>query len=68
MTFTPDGVFGDFVAIWGKLHEIMMNKYGTGNGKLYTAIENYLLECGVTSQNIAAVRYNMLGQIVDFSN
>ena len=68
MTFTTDGVFGDFVAVWGKLNEIMMNKYGTGNGKLYSAIENYLLECGVTSQNIASIRYNMLGQTIDFSD
>ncbi|MBP3435094.1 MAG: hypothetical protein J6K62_02050 [Clostridia bacterium] len=46
---------------WGPLHDKMMANYGTGDGKLSSAIENFLkTECGVTQAQINEVRRLML--------
>ncbi len=51
---------GNYVA-WGPLHDQMMAGYGTGDGKLSSAIENFLkTQCGVTQAQINEVRRLML--------
>ena len=69
MTFTDKGTFNNLVAIWGKLHRVMLDRYSTENGKLYSAIENYLKTvCNVSDETIASVRFNLLGEVVDFND
>jgi len=69
MTFTNKGMFRNLTAIWGRMHSVLLTKYGTGNGKLYSAVENYLKTvCNVSDETIASVRLNMLGEVVDFSD
>jgi hypothetical protein len=58
--FTADGVMEDdannFVA-WGKMYKMMMDRYATSDGKLSSAIENYLLTaCRVPAENINAFK------------
>lgn len=62
--FDPSGVMqrngGNYIA-WGPLYDTMMRDYGTASGKLSDAIANFLItECGVTQQEIDAVRSIML--------
>lgn len=53
-------VSGNYVA-WGKLHDEMMNTYGTGDGKLSSAIENFLLNyIGVPQSQIDSFKSIML--------
>ena len=63
-TFAKNGVMqngdGNYIA-WGPLYDKMMANYGTDSGKLSDAIANFLItECGVTQQQIDAVRNIML--------
>lgn len=63
--FTEDGVAQDntsnYVA-WGQLYQMMMDNYGTDDGTLQSAIENYLLNvCGVKQEHIDTLREIMLG-------
>ena len=63
-TFAANGVMqsggGNYIA-WGPLYTTMMQKYGTGSGKLSDAIENFLIkECDVTKQQIDTFRSIML--------
>lgn len=64
ITFDPDGVMqysGSNHIAWGPLYDIMMKDYRTGSGKLSDAIANFLkTECGVTQDQIDAVRRIML--------
>ncbi len=62
--FDASGVFQDdnenYVA-WGKMHDIMLKDYGTGDGKLSSAIENYLkTECDIKQEQIDSIRNIML--------
>lgn len=62
--FDSTGVFqddtGNYVA-WGKMYDMMMQNYGTGDGKLSSAIENYLKTvCDVEQETIDSVRNIML--------
>lgn len=62
--FTEDGVMQDdtdnYVA-WEKMYRMMMQYYGTDEGTLAAAIENYLVTvCGVKQQDIDALRTIML--------
>ncbi|MBQ2986410.1 MAG: tyrosine-protein phosphatase [Tyzzerella sp.] len=62
--FDSSGVFrddeGNYVA-WGKMYDMMMQNYGTGDGKLSSAIENYLKTvCNVEQETIDSVRKIML--------
>lgn len=51
---------GNYIA-WGPLHDRMLAEYGTGDGKLSSAIENFLkTQCGVTQTQINEVRRLML--------
>lgn len=70
MTFTDKGSFKNLTAIWGKLNEVMMGRYGNyGEKPLYKAIENYLKTvCNVSDETIAKVRLNILGEEVDFND
>ena len=60
-----DGVMSDtynetYVA-WGKMYELMMQYYSTEEGKLSSAIENYLEKvCGVSRYTIESIRDIML--------
>ncbi len=46
---------------WGKLYKEMMSRYGTGDGKLSSAIENYLISyIGVPKAQIDSFRSIML--------
>ncbi len=60
----PSGVMmsgGSNYIAWGPLYEKMMTNYGTGDGKLSSAIENFLkAECGVPQQQIDDFRRFML--------
>ncbi len=63
-SWNPSGVMqaggGNYIA-WGPLYNTMMTNYGTGDGKLSSAIENFLkTECGVTQAEIDAVCRLML--------
>lgn len=54
-------VEGNYVA-WGKLYNEMMSEYGTGDGKLSSAIENYLISyIGVPKAQIDSFKKIMLG-------
>lgn len=62
--FTEDGVMQDdtdnYVA-WEKMYRMMMQCYGTDEGTLASAIENYLVTaCGVEKQDIETLRTMML--------
>ena len=62
--FTEDGImqndYGNFVAI-GAMADKLLADYGTGDGKLSSAIENYLKTvCGVSQEEIDTVRRMML--------
>ena len=51
---------GNYIA-WGPLYDKMMSNFGTGDGKLSSAIENFLMtKCGVTKAEIDEVRRLML--------
>ena len=63
-SFDASGVMEDdssnLIAL-GKGYAHIMQEYGTGDGKLSSAIENYLKTVvGITDQNIADIRSNML--------
>ena len=62
-SFTGSGVYsnsGNFI-LFGKLNQLMNTRYGTEDGLLSTAVENYLKTvCGVSEQTIQAVRNNLL--------
>ncbi len=62
--FDSSGVYQDnsdnYVA-WGKMYDMMMEEYGTKDGKLSTAIENYLIEeCALEKETLDVVRSIML--------
>lgn len=62
--FDSAGVYqddtGNYVA-WGKLYDSMMRGYGTGDGKLSSAIENYLIKvCNLDKDTLDSVRNIML--------
>lgn len=62
--FDSSGVFQDdtdnYVA-WGKMYDMMMEEYGTKDGSLSSAIENYLIEeCALDKETLDAVRSIML--------
>lgn len=62
--FTEDGVMQDdtdnYVA-WEKMYRMMMQYYGTDEGTLASAIENYLVTvCDVEKQDIETLRSMML--------
>lgn len=62
--FTKDGVMEDiennYVA-WGKMYQTMMQDYGTKDGSLASAIENYLVTvCKVKKEEIESVKSIML--------
>ncbi len=64
-TFSPNDlemkVEGNYVA-WGVLYKEMMEKYGTSDGKLSTAIERYLINyVGVPKSQIDSFKSIMLG-------
>lgn len=47
---------------WGLLHKEMMGKFGTGDGKLSSAIENYLVNyVGVPAAHLESMKSIMLG-------
>lgn len=63
-TFDSSGVYQDnqenYVA-WGKLYDMMMQGYGTGDGKLSSAIENYLINvCEIEQSTLDTVRNILL--------
>lgn len=62
--FDASGVYqddeGNYVA-WGKMYDMMMEEYGTKDGSLSSAIENYLIEeCALDKETLDAVRSIML--------
>ena len=62
--FTEDGVMqddeGNYIA-WGKMYQTMMQDYGTEDGTLASAIENYLMTvCKVKEEEIESVKSIML--------
>ncbi len=64
LMFKPNGIMqrdgGNYVA-WGPLYHTVMSTYGTENGKLSEAIAAFLkTECGVTQEEIEAVRRILL--------
>lgn len=47
---------------WGELYKRMMSEYGTGDGKLSSAIENYLVNyVGVPTSDLQSMKAIMLG-------
>ena len=62
--WNPSGVMmggGSNYIAWGPLYDKMMQNFGTGDGKLSSAIENFLIsKCGVTRVEIDEVRRLML--------
>ncbi len=47
---------------WGELYNRMMSEYGTGDGKLSSAIENYLVNyIGVPKSQLESIKSIMLG-------
>ena len=62
--FTEDGVMQDnadnYIA-WGKMYKTMMEEYGTEDGTLASAIENYLVTvCNVKKEDIENLKAIML--------
>lgn len=62
--FTGDGVMqddeGNYIA-WGKMYQTMMQDYGTEDGSLASAIENYLITvCKVKKEEIESMKSIML--------
>ena len=63
-TFAEDGVMqdnaGNYIA-WDKMYQTMMKDYGTEDGTLASAIENYLVTvCKVKEQEIESIKSIML--------
>ena len=63
-TFDDSGVFqnnqGNYVA-WDKMYDFMMETYGTGDGKLSSAIENYLVTvCEIEEATLDSIRSILL--------
>ena len=61
--FDGSGVmeYGNITASFGKMHNLMMEKYVVADGTLSSAIENYLItECEVTKEQIDNFRKIML--------
>ena len=62
--FTDDGVLqdnaGNYIA-WDKMYRTMLEEYGTADGTLASAIENYLITvCNVDKQDIEKLKSIML--------
>lgn len=62
--FEAKGVYQDdqanYVA-WGKMYNMMMQGYGTGDGKLSSAIENFLIHvCEIQKETLDSVRSILL--------
>ena len=52
---------------FGKLHEIIMDRYGKGGNDIALAVENYLItECGLNRETLTQVRRALLGSDQSF--